>query len=267
MLPGLRELVVEPSIRKLAIHHSQSVESVTDQYGRLVGARFRLGEVLRDLKILRHTYSWHEIREAILVGSGAIVTIRRESDRRVLVRAPIFPIVSLPGEAADGSAYVAFHPMVTAGIADAEYRQADYNASMQLRSSVARWLHRRMIHRYRQADLVGGDPYTIRASTIIAESGAVGYRRLREKLAAVDDAVQELRDRHVVSVRRADIVAPSRSGAAVVVGRAWQDTKLVLFGSSSFVTDTKIANRAERDRKGAVVEVRVAVTRSGADSR
>jgi len=150
-LPGLREFLVEQSIRKLAIQKRQTVETAVDSHGQLIGAAFRIGDVCTDLAQFHHTHSWSEIRESLQVASGAVITIRRDSDGWSL-RAPIFPFAALPGETIDGAAYVAFHPLVTDGIRSCRYRQTHYPTIMTLKSSLARWLHCRMTHRFQQAD-------------------------------------------------------------------------------------------------------------------
>jgi len=246
VLPGLREYVVEHAIRKIAIQSRACAEVATDTHGCLVGTRFRIGAVRTDLSGDRHTYSWLEIRDALLVGSGAVITLRSQADQ-ILARAPIFPAVSLPSETEDGWAYVAFHPLVTAGIRDAIYRQLHYTMSIGLKSALARWVHRRMVHRFRQADYV--QSYTILASTILRESGLCRYGRLRERLAAVDDAIEELREKNILrGPSRSSVASPSRHGLGIMEGRAWKDTKFELYASSCLIDEIKLANIAAKGR-------------------
>lgn len=244
-LPGLREILVEQAIRKLAIQKRRTAETIVDSHGRLIGAAFHIGEIRTDLARFQHTYSWTEVRDALLVASGAVITIRRDLDGRILARAPIFPVATLPGEASDGAAYVAFHPLVTASIDSCTFRQTHYQTMMTLKSSVARWLHCRMMHRFRQADHL--TDYTIYASTILADSGLCRYSRLRDRLAAVDDAVEELRASAVLTPGRAAAIgAPSRQGMGITRGRAWIDTKFILYAAPPFIDDIKTANVATK---------------------
>ena len=247
-LPGLREMVVEQAVRKIAIHQHRLFETDNARHGKLIGARFRIGEVCNDLGRLSHTYAWSEVREALLVASGAIITIRHEGDGKIIARAPIFPAVSLPAENNDGIARVAFHPLVAVGINATEYRQLYYDAALRLRSSIARWIHRRMAHRFRQAGYADGG-YHLLATTIVRESGLCGYSRSRDRLRAIDDAISELRTppRHVLLPSQpGSIVSPSREGEARMKGRCWDDTLYILRPSPSFVEDVKLANIADK---------------------
>lgn len=246
VLPGLRELVCEWSIRQIAIRSQSCAEIATDAHGRLVGARFRIGAIRTDLIRHKHTYSWSEIREALLVGSGAVINLRNQAGK-ILARAPIFPVVALPAETDDGMAYVAFHPLVTIGIKDAIYRQLNYQTSMTLKAALARWLHRRMVHRFLQAGHT--IPYTIHAQTILRDSGLCRYGRHRDRLAAVDEAIEELRDKKILLRPTGRCVgAPSSQGIGIMANRAWLDTKYELYASPGLIDDIKLANFAAKGR-------------------
>jgi hypothetical protein len=245
IFPGLRELLVEQALRRLAIHRKRCSETVSDAHGSLVGVRFHIEEVRRDLAALQRTYSWAEIRDALLVASGAIVSVYG-NDRAVL-RSPIFPVALLPPEADDGAAYVAFHPLVAAGIRQYDYRQIHYDTVMRVKHVLGRWLYRRMLHHFRQADLVHS--YTFLASTVLRHSGGMQFTRLRDALSQVDEAVEELRARKILQpLKSGRSNAPSHQGIAVMNGRAWVDTKYEVWTSLDFVDDQKVASVAARGR-------------------
>src|SRR5690606_463432 len=61
VFPSQREEIIEHALRKLAIRGMGVV------HGNQVSVRFRLNDLYRELEERGHTYSWAEIKEAILV--------------------------------------------------------------------------------------------------------------------------------------------------------------------------------------------------------
>jgi hypothetical protein len=104
-----------------------------------------------------------------------------------------------------------------------------------------------MVHRFRQADHV--HPYTILASTILRESGLCQYGRLRDRLSAVDMAIEELREKHILrDASRSCVASPSRHGLGIMEGRAWKDTKFELYAAPALIDEIRLANLAAKWR-------------------
>jgi hypothetical protein len=61
---------------------------------------------------------------------------------------------------------------------------------------LSRWMHKRLAHNYTQAGLL--HPYTIRLSTILRDSGTHTSARGHENSRRVDEAFEELRERHIL---------------------------------------------------------------------
>jgi hypothetical protein len=166
--PCMREQLLEQTIRRIAISNQRTEECPHVSHGRLYGARFTLGEVCRELAQTGHKCSWEQVRQALLVASGSILTLDLGSGTPP-IRAPIFPVISLPS-GVDQDAVVKFHPLVTTAITAFDFRQIDYICWMEkLQSIQARWLFRRLTHQYIQAGYTNN--FNILATTIICESG------------------------------------------------------------------------------------------------
>lgn len=245
--PGLREHLIEHAARKIAISGHRVEEAHAPGLASLFGVRVGVQELRRELATLNHMFSWTEVRDAIALANASSLSIRIGDGRPLL--APIFPVVMLPTEPRS-TALIVFHPLVAHGIINYSFRQISYEVSMRLTSAMARYLHRRLSHRYVQASLVAA-PYGIKASTIIRDSGIfVTAGRLRDQLAAVDDAVWELREAGVLAPLspEAKRAAGIRQGIPILERRRWVDTRFNLYPSLAFVDEMKAANFAEKGR-------------------
>ena len=241
--PGLREQMVEQAIRRIAIDQHRTTESSHACHGRLLGTHFTLGEVCSDLARQNHTYSWAQVRHALRICNMATITLDMGGGTSLLSSA-IFPVTVVPSTS-DRRAMVQFHVLVTQAVDALLFRQIDYEVSMRLRSAAARWLHRRMTHRYRQASH-HDDGYNIRASTIIRDSGLFttsDKTKCRYQLAAVDAVMDDLRSAGVLMTR-----LPDGWRKEIWEGRKKVDIKYLLRPSSDFIESQKLANLAGAGR-------------------
>ena len=229
--PGRREMVIEQAIRKIAIHRHLSQIKCTEN-GRIISVKFKVQDLKNELSAQCHTYNWVEIRKSLFVSSGVIITITDDTEN-IISRAPLFTHVAFPAKGTDGYASVGFHPLVYIGVESLSHRQIAYSTLMSLKSSLAQYLYRRFVHRFRQANYVE-NRFKIKASTILAESGLCGYTRLRDRLSAVQNAVEELQQRRVLSDRSSE--------EPLFEGRRWIDSIWTVAFSSELIDDIKMAN-------------------------
>lgn len=73
---------------------------------------------------------------------------------------------------------VMFHPLVSRAVNSGNYRLFNYDKLMQMKMSLARWLHRRISHMFSQATV--NNPYEILLSTIVQDSGMKSYSTISE---------------------------------------------------------------------------------------
>ncbi|NJL51214.1 MAG: hypothetical protein HC930_01530 [Hydrococcus sp. SU_1_0] len=92
--------------------------------------------------------------------------------------------------------YVQFNLLATQSLKQLSYRLFDYANFMSLNSILARWLFKRLSHNFVQAR--AGVPYTIKASTIIRDSGLINRDAFRFQLRAIDAALAELKQKRVL---------------------------------------------------------------------
>jgi hypothetical protein len=228
--PGEREQVVEEALRRIAIERRR-----TSMIDESVGLRFSLYELRQELTRVGHAFTIAEIKDAIEVCHLANVSIRKVGASKPMVSASIFPIraVNEPQPGGDVISYVTFNPLVTEAIRSLSFRLINYEISMRLRSSVARWLHKRLSHCYVQASVTGGY-YNINASTIVRDSGMGAYKRERDAFRTVERAISELKAAGIISTfKTTDIRGPRQR---------LEEVKYMLFPSSAFAQEMKRAN-------------------------
>lgn len=242
--PGEREQIIEMAALRLAIKKQRM--QVVDK--KFAGVTFKLNELREELKSIKHTFSLAEIKQAIEVGAGCLITTTREGD--VLVASPMFPVMGINQKQPDGSCitFLMFDPILIASIEKMEFRQLDYVLSTSFKSYIARHIHFRMAHNFTQAALTHA--YSFWASTIIRDA-AVPHTRLRDALGAVREGIQELKDKGVImgGEKPSRTKAGSRANAIV-------DEFYDLMPSPDFVREQKRSNaiawQLERRAQGAI---------------
>ena len=136
-------------------------------------------------------------------------------------------------EDGDTVSYVTFHPLVATAIMRLEYRLLNYETQVKFKSYVAKWLHKRLSHRYTHAAITG-QGYNIKASTIVRDSGMTIYKQWRDNLGRVRKAVEELKAAGVLMRYTAEEVKGS--------GGRIEDVMFVMFPSLDFCNEMKKAN-------------------------
>jgi hypothetical protein len=229
--PGVREELVEDALRKIA---TEGRLRRTENGG--CGVDFSLYELKKELARTGHTYSLTQIKESLTICKRAnIVLYIKGNGNKIEADRTLFSdlVFAEKDDWKKGKrAYVEFNPLVTKSIKQKTFRQINYERSMQITSSLARWLHKRMSHNYKQAQSFS-NYYTINLTTIVRDSG-ISHKRLGDSRKAVVQAMDELKTHDVLYQYTED---------SVKGGRQLLDVKFTLTPTLVFSREMKRANK------------------------
>lgn len=241
--PAAREELVEEALRKIATDKLSGVY-LDDQ----AGVQFTLSQLRRELAVRRHSFTLDEIKQALQICHSASVKVT-SSDGKSIASGTIFPVLLMSGrekwlkEPGDARCYVQFHPLITQSINRLTFRQFDYDTHMLCRNQLARWIHKRLSHNYVNANW--DNAYTIKATTIIADSCLINNERSRDRISAIDAALQELLDEDVIGSFEKELTHQ---------GRSLTDAKFHIRPSLKFIENMKLANKRLRDQRDEGIE-------------
>lgn len=242
--PSITEELVEDALRKLATdQHS----GYFDRPNYRSGVVFSLHALREELSRRGHSRSYQEVRLALDILSSSVIEIAAEDGEggEMLTRSPYLPslvAVSRKRLRDDPQAKwaVQFHPFVTGSIDKVTYRQFNYDLMMQHNSQLARWLHKQLVLKYTFAENM--KPFETRYTTIKRDSGLLdGYSRQRDAIDALETALNDLRERDILSsCSRRDITGPRKK---------LLDAVFTLLPSLVFVREVKAANKRLADAR------------------
>lgn len=235
--PSASEELVEDALRKIATEYYRGF---FDKPNFRSGVVFSLYALRQELQRRGHTRSYQEIVRSLTILSGSVIELRSQDGREGegFARSPYFPALAAVSRKRlddDPNArwMVQFHPLVTQSIDALAYRQFNYDQMMKLSSQLARWLHKQLSLKYTFANQINS--FETRYSTVKRDSQLLRYRRERDNVAALDDALQELaEDRIIAGCRREEI-----TGARGKI----EDVKYTITPSKQFITEMKAANK------------------------
>ncbi len=227
--PSQREELVEDVLRKLSAREERGVYLDGE-----AGVKFTLYEVQKELEKIGHGYNINQIKQAIEICSKTGIEIRsKDGDERAYI-SNIFPLAIIDrAERADGKnmAAVMFHPLVTKSINEGTFRLINYERMMSMKMPLARWLHKRISHLFSQATV--DNPYKIKLSTIVRDSGMKVYKTISERIRQVSKAMDELKSAEIISKYE---INPDKQKNKIL------DATYSLYVSEEFVADVKKAN-------------------------
>lgn len=192
--PGQREEVVEDALRKLVVQGKGS------EMGGEVVVRFSINELRQELAKHGRTYSSSQIKEALYVCQGSIVSISGD-DGLSTIRSNIFPLVALTNRKeyladSDAQCVVRFHPLVTKSIIDSTFRRYDYQLNLSIRNSLARYIHKRMSHYWTQASF--NHTYKFKLVSFLERSPRGLSATMSENIRALKIALDSLKKHGVI---------------------------------------------------------------------
>ena len=252
VFPGGREELVERALRFIAVQQIAKTKLTPDlETGRqAVTVFFTLSMLRRHLEGLGHGFRLSAIKEALDILSDTLIEIRLEADdepgqskRRRFMKGTI--LSNYTGDFAEGDstgedsrAAMTFHPLATQAILELAYFPINQARVGSLKHPLSRWLTTRMSHNYRQArkkGFVQKDGYQMSLKTILEERGLVPEARLRNNLDAVRNALQEMKQRGVLSKLQAfdeKLAYAPTNGRPKIINAVW-----TLYPSDEFVDE------------------------------
>jgi hypothetical protein len=197
--PSAREELVEDALRKIAAEQNCGFYEERPE-DRRSGVVFSLYMLRKELARRGHTLSYQQVMESLYILADTSVEICA-SDSTSVFKSAILPTlagVSRAKLSEDPKArwFADFCPLVTESIRTLTYRQYDYHAMMTHSSQLARWLHKRLAHNYSCAHILA--PYEIRFSTLKRDSGLLEFKRNRDSVRKLDEALKELQNHHIL---------------------------------------------------------------------
>jgi hypothetical protein len=163
--------------------------------------RFSVQMVRKELKARGKTRSLDEIKRSIDILSKTHISLFLDDTDDPVYSAPILSDVTRVTRQkylSDTSiTWVARLPaLISKSVNELTYRQFNYGVLMSLSSQLSRWLHKRLSHNYTNASHL--DPYDILFSSIQRDSGLLTYKRTNDNLQALEAALDELQETHVL---------------------------------------------------------------------
>lgn len=245
--PSAREELIEHALRKLA---SEQYGGFFDKPDYRSGVAFTLYRLRQELATQGHAMPYKGLAEGLEILHYSQITIldpESDADDPSLISQAYLPAlakVNKKGRAADPDAkwFVQFHGLVTDSINRITYRQFNYQRLMKCSTQLARWLINQLVLKYTQASMLNS--FEMRFNTVKRDSGLLnGYTRLRDAVAALDDAWQEVKDLGAI----AHFTKSEQHGLR---GKL-EDVIYTLYPSPKFASEQKAANRRLNDAKTA----------------
>jgi hypothetical protein len=227
---GRREEIIEEVLRKLAIE-GQGV-FLDGQ----AGVAFSIYQIRKELELHNHRMSYTQVLESLKVlALTRLELINPDNKKETIIFSPIENL-GLSGEGEETQTYVIFSPLVTNGIKNLKFRLYNYDQVMKYKSVIARQLHKRMAHHYRQASIA--NKYSIYLTTLIRDFGLAKQKYLRTNLIDVEIALQEMKKNDVILNYQIDRVFEPKRKKIV-------DMMINIQPSFEFERETKKANHLE----------------------
>jgi len=235
--PSAPEELVEDALRKIASErrHGYFEENIFES-----GVAFTIYQLREELAKRGHTRSHAEIVKSLNILAGSMIEVRTDG----IFSAEGFTRANfLTGLAATSrkklkddpqAKWIAqFHPLVTHSIYSATYRQYDYDAMMKHSTQLARWLRKQISTKFSFASMTTS--FDILWSTVHRDSNLLNYSRLRDSIAALDEAFEELRTHAAIFQYEKNTIKGPHNKTL--------DVRYTLRPTLAFVREIKAANK------------------------
>jgi len=242
--PSADEELVEEVIRKIfanqqyGLHDAPVLES---------WVRFSPSMIRKELDLRDKTRSYGEIRRSIDILANTIIRLYVEDDPDPIYTNPVLSDLTQVRRADyledPSSMWVARLPaLVSKSVNELTYRQFNYGKLMSLHSQLARWLHKRLSHRYTNASVF--QDYEILFSSLKRDSGFLEANRITKNRQALEAALDELKAADVIL----DWQAEERRGERNRI----DDILYRIKAHPHFISDVKAANKRSSEAKAEV---------------
>lgn len=194
-LPGEREQLVEDVIRRLA---ADKMMIASDQ----IEIPYTVYAIRKELVQYGHSFSWTEIKEALLILNKSNIEITRvvgEGDKKIkpVLSASAFPVLRF-ADTNDGEHFgiVQLNPLLVQSIKSLAFEQINYEWMMSIKGPLPRWIFKyiSLLVSNKDAD---ANCIRLHASEIAKSFGHI-RARLRATLGEVDKAIERLKEVEVI---------------------------------------------------------------------
>lgn len=243
--PSATEELLEEALKKILADQQYGIH---DPQKKETWVRFSLSLLWRELKARGRTRDRQQIKHAIEVMNKCNVAFHRDGEE--LWSGSILQDLVTVGRKdylADSDAqHIARLPLfISHAINKLEYRQFNYDRLMSCDSSLSRWLYKRLIHRYRQANYMNDYHFMyedLKGSGLLQQSREIDNRR------KVINALEELISRGVLMRY---VLQEQKNGRKIL------NIKYTLFPSTDFISEQKAANKRVTDNQKKALDARL----------
>lgn len=234
--PGATEELVEEALKKIL---SDQNFGIHDPAKHETWVRFSLSMIHKELQSKNRTRNRVQIKQAIQVLSRSVLTLYR-GKKEIWSGNILQDLVTVDREKylADSKQYhVGRLPLfISRAIDRLESRQFNYERLMSCSEQLSRWIYRRLIHRYVQADHC--NRYHFMYSDIL-HSGLLQQSDDGSNRKKVISALKELITKEVINSY--DVDAKKAKNGVIV------DAKYTVTPSAKFIGEQKAANKRNKD--------------------
>ncbi|GAA6168460.1 hypothetical protein [Sessilibacter corallicola] len=235
--PGATEELVEEALKKIL---SNQHFGIHDPNLRETWVRFTLSMIYRELKAKGRSRNRIQIKRAINIMARCVLTLY-QGKKEIWSGSILQDLVTVDREEylEDTQAYhQARLPLfVSHAIDRIEARQFNYERLMKCDKQLSRWIYKRLIHRYIQADYCNHYHFMysdLKNSGLLMQSEETSNRK------KVHAALEELKQNGVLNFFEVTNVK-SKSGKSVC------DVKYTISPSGDFIAEQKAANKRRKD--------------------
>lgn len=243
MYPQQREEIIEDVLRKFAASGNGIIIG-----GKQIGVTFTFYELMRELKRIGHTYNLNEIKESIMICRNVEIKCITKNGENI-VSSSIFPTIALTtkedNRKSSGTTknYVQFNPLVTESINNLTFRPYNYSIGMTIRSSLARFIYKRMSHYWIQAN--ENNAYNPSLISFLKQSPRGLSSRMSENVRAMKNALEVLIKSNIIL---------NYSEEQIKNGRKLIDIRYSIYPHPDFIQQSKMANHIVRETRNKAKE-------------
>lgn len=232
--PAQSEEIIEEVLKKIftdqqyGMHSAKTGESWVS---------FTLGMLRRELRKRGHTRSLDEIKRSLEIMSSTVIEVELKGRGRVVVYSNTILSNMTRTKRADieddpGAKWAVQLPaLISQSINELSYRQFNYALHMRLKTQLARWMHKRLVHRYRNASIL--DAYRFAFTSVERDSGLLNNVRISANVRALEKALDEL---------QAEGILYSVESEKRFEGKRLVDVIFTVFATSEFTAEVKAAS-------------------------
>lgn len=246
--PSSREELIELALRKLATDQNAGFH---DQVNYRSGVAFTLYQLRAELAERGHAMGYLTLVEGLDILNLSNIRITDKTSNikdPSLISQSFFPVLikvnkEMLAADPDSKWLVQFHSALTVSINLVSYRQFNYARLMRCRLQLSRWLISQLVLKYVQASV--GNTFTLLYSTVKRDSGLLNYNQQRDSIAALDDALEE--------IKREDVLMHIKKEPRTGLRGKIEEVTYTLMPSTKFAAEQKAANKRKSNSTGIAV--------------